>query len=52
MLRQMISIGFFMRASDGLIYEIQQAEQEGKDVQGLRKEMKHLTDGRGAGFRR
>jgi ADP-ribosylglycohydrolase len=42
MLRQMISIGFFMRASDGLIYEIQQAEQEGKDVQGLRKEMESI----------
>jgi ADP-ribosylglycohydrolase len=38
----MISIGFFMRASDGLVYEIQQAEQEGKDVQGLRKEMESI----------
>jgi hypothetical protein len=42
MLRQMIGMGYFFRASDGLIYEIQQAEQEGKDVQGLRKEMESI----------
>jgi ADP-ribosylglycohydrolase len=42
MLRQMISIGFFMRASDGLVYEIQQAEQEGKDIQGFKQEMENI----------
>jgi ADP-ribosylglycohydrolase len=42
MLKQMIGMGYFFRAIDGLVYELQQASQEGKDVQGWQKEMERI----------
>jgi ADP-ribosylglycohydrolase len=39
MLKQMMAMGFFFRAVDGLQIELLQAIQEGKDIQGLQNEM-------------
>jgi ADP-ribosylglycohydrolase len=52
MLRQMISIGYFFRASDGLVFELQQATQEGKDVQGLQNEAESILQMDEAGIQK
>lgn len=42
MWKEMIEMGYFFRPADGLAYEIQQAEQEGKELQGLKQEMEKI----------
>lgn len=42
MINEMLSMGMFFRNVDGLMIELLQAQQEGKDVSGLQKEAKKI----------